>query len=104
MRLMDELSADDRLNLLMIVESMRTALAMAEIHSKEPLTDNNLAVLREVLSRMNRYLAGFDRELHEVFSGDAGFPELTLQPAPTPPKSPGGNFRAEALETPMMPG
>lgn len=70
--LMGELGADDRINLLMIVATMRTALAMAEIHSDDVLSIDDLVRIRDVVAKLEPHLGRFDSDLHKAFLSDAG--------------------------------
>jgi hypothetical protein len=74
--LMGELGADDRINLLMIMATMRTALAMAEIHSDDVLSTDDLSRIREVVAKLEPRLHRFDSDLHKVFLRDSG---LTIE-------------------------
>jgi len=70
--LLNELSADDRVNLLMILATMRTAIAMAAIQSEDVLSVDDFGAMRTALARLQTYLAGFDASLHEAFLRDSG--------------------------------
>ena len=96
--LLDDLSADDRLNLLMIVGQMRTALAMAEIQSQDRLSVDNFKVIRTVLTELEGYLAAFDKELHAAFVTVARTKVWGHR------WQSGGNFCGSCLEVPGMPG
>ena len=71
--LLAELGADARANLLLIVSTMRTAIAMAQIHSVEDvLSTDDLARIESVLSTLESHLARFDQGLHNAFLSDVG--------------------------------
>ncbi len=70
--LINELGAEDRINLLMIIGTMRTALAMAEPQSFDPkLSNDDLESIRDVVSKLESHLTRFDRNLHQVFVRDS---------------------------------
>jgi hypothetical protein len=71
--LLTDLSADDRANLLMIVGTMRTALAMGHISSeKDELSHEDLGRIKQALIGLAAQLSRFDEELHSVYLRDAG--------------------------------
>ena len=65
---MGELGADDRINLLMIIDTIRTALAMSEIHSDDyVLLIDELNSIKGALTKLEPHLGRFDASLHDVF-------------------------------------
>ena len=71
--LMGELGADDRINLLMIIDTIRTALAMSEIHSDDyVLSIDELNSIKGALTKLEPHLGRFDASLHDVFVRDSG--------------------------------
>ncbi len=73
-RLTDELAAEDRQVLLMIVNQLQSALAMAELGAEEPLSDDDLTIIRDVLTGLHRYIALFDEDLGAVYARDSRLP------------------------------
>jgi hypothetical protein len=66
-RLTDDLSADDRLRLLMVVGQMQSLLAIV-------LSDDDLEIMRGVLIGLHRYIALFDAELGAAYARDSRLP------------------------------
>ena len=103
-RLMDELGADDRRVLLMIIGQLQAVLAMAEVSAQDVLSDDELEVMRGVLAGLHRYLAIFDKGLGRgIRTG------TRVSPSMAPIKDSrrwqsGGNFCGSSLEVPVMPG
>jgi len=80
--LMDELSADDRINLLMIVSTMRSSLALAQIHFDDELSSDDIALVRKAIAGLRNHLSRFDTDLHSVFLRDSGLqPEQSQETA-----------------------
>ncbi len=71
--LMSELGADDRINLLMIAATMRTAIAMTHMHSAaDVVTADELVRIKDILEKLENHLVRFDADLHRVFLRDSG--------------------------------
>jgi hypothetical protein len=68
--LMDELGADDRINLLIIIGTLRTVLAVSEFGTDTHLSADDFRTMKEALSRLETYLTAFDAELKNAFVRD----------------------------------
>jgi len=72
--MLEDLSADDRINLLMIVAALRSALAMAELQNigeEIVLTIQEYRQIKRALDQAVETLSRFDNELCQVYLRDS---------------------------------
>lgn len=73
--LLDDMSANDRADLLMIVGTMRAALAMTQINvAEEVLSVDDRRRIRDAISSLSDHLQRFDEELLQIFNRGTATP------------------------------
>ena len=74
LRLMDELRAEDRQLLLIIVGYIQAVLARAELGSDVALSRHDLEAIAIILANLHRYIEFFDPELAKSYAEDSKLP------------------------------